>query len=757
VALTPEAEARLKALADRRIAQQKDLYRGRVQRLKDVLTPPLSNAELSVGLGLMAQGVSDIGRYMSTAKRNRNARPDTRTRVLIDLLLDGELFLAVQAPRVPGARREVLVAEGVDVPNLGWDWTVKNLAGRPIPDRSRPGEDWDDEDAWDIFDEQPRRPRPAGGLPRRLIGRAVFPIGLGCMRVVDPAVLHAARDEGVTLFDTADVYTPDEDELGHNERLLAEFARDEDLVVATKCGLGRGGGRWYPNGRPEHLRAAAEASLVNLGVEALDLLQWHRPDSRVPFADSFGELLKLQDEGKVRHLGLCNVSGDEVRQALAMGPVASVQIAAHIASVDAEVLALCAAEGIAVLAHSPLGGHRRPLQDAALMARAELLGVPWQELALAWLLALGPHVIPIPGASRIESVRSSVRAPGLTLDPADLKAIDRPWAPDTRKRIDAAIPPPEPEIVLIAGRPGAGKSSRVQPLLDAGYTRFNRDEFGGSLKDLLPRMERAHGDGDRHFVLDNTYGSRTSRAEVVALAQRLDLPVRVVYVDTPLSESLVNACGRMLDRFDRLLTPEELRRPPEPNLFGPQVPYTFDRGFEPPTANEGFKLERAPFRRRRTGRRRALLLDADGTLRRSTGAAPFPLSPDEVELLPNVQATLRRYHDEGWLLAMVSNQSGVARGTLSLEAARAGLERTAQLLDLPFVIRFCPHAAGAITCWCRKPMPGMGVELLRAMDLDRDACIVVGDQGSDEDFAANLGSPFVEASEFFAGNATAGA
>ncbi len=111
--------------------------------------------------------------------------------------------------------------------------------------------------------------------------------------------------------------------------------------------------------------------------------------------------------------------------------------------------------------------------------------------------------------------------------------------------------------------------------------------------------------------------------------------------------------------------------------------------------------------------------------------------------------TLRRHHEQGFRLALVSNQSGVARGTLTREAALACLERTAELIDLPFVIRFCPHDAGSVRCWCRKPMPGLGVELMRSMELDREACLVVGDQESDADFAGNLGVPFVAADEFF--------
>lgn len=742
MALTPGADARLQKVARRLIAQQKELYRGRIERLKECLSPPLSNAELSAGLGLAHQGVSDVGRYMSTANRNRNARPDTRTRALVDLLLGGELFLAVQAPRVPGARREVLIAESEEVPRLGWDWRVLNLGGRPIPDRSRPDEDWDDEGAWDIFDEKPALTL-SPGLPRRLGDREHFPVALGCMRVDSAAVLHAARDAGITLFDTADVYGP-EDDLGFSERLLADFARAEGLCVATKGGMVRRG-RWFPDGRPEQLRAACEASLRNLGVDCIELYQWHLPDRRVPFEDSFAELLLLKQEGKVRQLGVCNVTSEQLRGVVQH--VVSVQNAAHLLSVDTEVAALCSEHGLALLAHSPLGGHRKPLDDAALQARAELLQVPWQELALAWLLHLGPQVIPLAGATRVESARSAARAASLPLAPADLAAVDRPWATETRARIARAAPPPDPEVVLIMGRPGAGKSSRVQPLVASGYTRLNRDELGGSLKELLPRLEKAHAQGARHFVLDNTYGSRSSRAEVVKLASRLGLPVRCQWLDTSLEESLVNACLRMLRTQGRLLGPGEYGR--EANLFGPQVPYTFDRGFEPPGANEGFKLERLPFRRARTGQRRALLLDADGTVRRSTGPAPFPLVPDEVELLDGVIETLSAHHAEGTVLALVSNQSGVARGVLSAEAALACLERTAELIGLPMTLVFCPHGAGAVSCWCRKPLPGLGVQLIEQLDLDRSACTVVGDQASDADFARNLGCSFTGADEFF--------
>jgi aryl-alcohol dehydrogenase-like predicted oxidoreductase len=279
---------------------------------------------------------------------------------------------------------------------------------------------------------------------RRLGGLQVSAIGLGEMPMSlagrpDEAqsirTIHAALDAGVTLIDTADAYCIDETEVGHGERLvakaLAAWPGDRDrVVVATKGGHTREGGEWNLDGRPEHLRQACEASLRALGVEAIGLYQFHRPDPKVPFAESVGTMAELKDAGKVRLVGLSNVSVDQIRQARQLVQVASVQneFSPRFRRSEGE-LAFCAAEGIAFLPWSPLGGIGRGRElggrHRAFGEVAEAHGVSAQQVALAWQLAKAPAVIPIPGSSRPETITDSAAAAGLRLSDDELARLDR--------------------------------------------------------------------------------------------------------------------------------------------------------------------------------------------------------------------------------------------------------------------------------------------------------------------------------------------
>ena len=279
---------------------------------------------------------------------------------------------------------------------------------------------------------------------RRLGGLQVSAIGLGEMPMSlagrpDEAqsvrTIHAALDAGVTLIDTADAYCIDESEVGHGERLVARaltaWPGDRDRVlVATKGGHTREGGEWYLDGRPEHLRQACEASLRALGVEAIGLYQFHRPDPKVPFAESVGAMAELKAAGKVRLVGLSNVSVDQIRQARELVEVASVQneFSPRFRRSEGE-LAWCAANRIAFLPWSPLGGIGRGRdlggRHKAFAEVAAAHGVSAQQVALAWELAKAPAVIPIPGASRPETISDSAAAASLRLSADELASLDR--------------------------------------------------------------------------------------------------------------------------------------------------------------------------------------------------------------------------------------------------------------------------------------------------------------------------------------------
>jgi len=279
--------------------------------------------------------------------------------------------------------------------------------------------------------------------PRRIDGTEIFPIGLGAMPMSvegrpdeERAIrtIHAALDAGVNLIDTADAYCMGEDDFGHNERLIAKAlggsARRDGVVVATKGGHIRPGGAWELDGPPEYLRSACEASLRALGTDRIDLYQLHRPDPTVPYAESVGALRELQDEGKVRWIGLSNATVDQLEEARGICDVAAVQNQLSLgyrSPVDKGEVAACEAAGIAFLAWSPLGG----IEDAAEAAgrvgvvreTAERHDASPQQVALAWLLSLSDTTIPIPGSSRPETIRASVAAAGLELSREELDAI----------------------------------------------------------------------------------------------------------------------------------------------------------------------------------------------------------------------------------------------------------------------------------------------------------------------------------------------
>jgi len=242
--------------------------------------------------------------------------------------------------------------------------------------------------------------------------------------------IDAALDAGIRLIDTADTYALDDSEIGHNELLIARAleGRRDRALIATKGGKTRIGREWGIDGRPDHLRAACEGSLKHLHTDRIDLYQLHAPDPDIPFAESIGALKELQDAGKIRAVGLSNVTSSQLEDALRIVDVASVQnqlSPAHPWALADDALRATASRGIAFLAYSPLGGIGKgaTLRLRAIQDAADRHHVSVQRIALAWLLALSPNVIPIPGASRPESIADSARATELTLTREEVAAI----------------------------------------------------------------------------------------------------------------------------------------------------------------------------------------------------------------------------------------------------------------------------------------------------------------------------------------------
>ncbi len=265
---------------------------------------------------------------------------------------------------------------------------------------------------------------------------AVNRLGFGAMRITGEGiwgwppdrenalkVLRRATGLGVDLIDTADAYGPDTSEL-----LIAEALHPypKGLVIATKGGLTRPGpGEWVPNCRPEHLKQAVEGSLKRLRLERIDLYQLHTVDPKVPIEESLGALKQMQDAGKIRHIGLSNVDPEEIARARKIVPIVSVQNRYNIEDRKSEnVLVYCEKENLGFLPWFPIGGGSglKPENPVNLAAKAH--GVSVYQVALAWLLARSPVMLPIPGTSSLAHLEDNVAAAKLKLTPEEWKAIE---------------------------------------------------------------------------------------------------------------------------------------------------------------------------------------------------------------------------------------------------------------------------------------------------------------------------------------------
>lgn len=587
-------------------------------------------------------------------------------------------------------------------------------------------------------------------------------------------VIAAALAGGVRLFDTADAYALDATDAGHNERLLARaiaaWAGDRaELTIVTKGGLVRPEGRWVADGRASHLRSACEASLSALGGLGVDLYLLHAPDPRTDFATSVRALARLREDGLVKAIGLSNVNVKLLEEARALAPIASVE--ARVGPFDDRairggVVERALGHGARVLAYSPLGGPagaRRCARDPVLRAVAKDLDATPAEVMLAWLGSLHPGLVPLPGPTRLETVASCLRAARLPLSQAQRDRLDqrfpalaslRPGA--SRTAVTVVGPAPDGgEVVMIMGMPGAGKSTAAKELIDAGYARLNRDERGGRLAGVARALGEALEEGARRVVLDNTYVSRVVREPVIAAASRFGLPVRCVVIAASLEDAQVNACERMIAKHGDLLSPAQMAAlgRSDPGSFPPRVQWGYRRDLEPPDASEGFAaIEVRPFVRApdpaRT--RRALLVEIDGVLWRSRSGARAPASIEDAEIAATRADALRAYADEGWVIAGIAWRPEIEEEGRAVEDVERTFDALRERLGIAMEVALCPHGGGPQACWCRKPLPGLGVRLARRHGIALDRSLHVGRGAADRTFARALGMAYAEHDVFFA-------
>ena len=548
--------------------------------------------------------------------------------------------------------------------------------------------------------------------------------------------IAAASDVGVTIFDTARAYGHGAGDVGHNERLLARALRlcgaQSSARIVTKGGMTRTGGGWIPDGRLSAMLSDCEASLTALDGLPIDLYLIHAPDARTPWRTSVRALARLLDEGVVRRVGLANVNRRQLDEALALAPISAVQIALNpydTSAVRGGLVEHCAATGIAVIAHSPLGGPRRSIglaRHAALADVAEARSATPAEVALAWLLELSPTVVAIPGARRPETARSAARAARLRLDAGDREVLARAFGTSQSVRLARSSPSDDAEVVLVMGIPGSGKTRLAEEYVARGYLRLNRDERGGTLRELARALDVGLASGARRVVLDNTYLTRALRSNVIDVASRHQVPTRCIWLDTPLAQAQVNLVERLLERLGYLPTPEELqvltRR--EPGIVMPTSHMRAFRELETPSTDEGFSaIEQMPFARRpQAGRARVGVFVAAAALRRPGWT------------YPNERCDRSAPH----LVFDWSPNNTVDSLTVCVA------QLTAEVSG-PVESALCPHAAGPPRCWCRPPLPGLLLAFARAYGVDPSRSTLVGSSPAHRTLATTLGAQYVPA------------
>lgn len=275
------------------------------------------------------------------------------------------------------------------------------------------------------------------GLMLKAIGLGAMPLSISGRpdETQAFAVIEAFVADGGNFIDTANVYCLDDDDIGHNERLIQRALDSLDatgrVMVATKGGLRRPGGAWVVDGNPGGLRQSCENSLRALQTDCIGLYQLHAVDPKVDFRRSLEALVALQEEGKIRYIGLSNVSPAQLEQALDFTVIASVQNRCNLfdqQDFHNGLIDFCRARRITYIPYSPVGGHHGHLrlgQEPLLQQLTANYQASPHRIALAWLLHKGRHILPIPGASKVASIRDSLRATELKLSAEDIAAIDR--------------------------------------------------------------------------------------------------------------------------------------------------------------------------------------------------------------------------------------------------------------------------------------------------------------------------------------------
>jgi len=312
------------------------------------------------------------------------------------------------------------------------------------------------------------------------------------------------------------------------------------------------------------------------------------------------------------------------------------------------------------------------------------------------------------------------------------------------------------KVTMICGYPASGKSTVTNQLLASSTPSLvlNRDTEGGSIADLLPKLEsHLKSRVFTNVILDNLFPTVDSRKPFIDLCKKHAVAINCNLMDTSIEDAQFNAVQRAITLLGTFPNPEDIKKAKHPNVFPPTVLFKYKKDFQKPTVAEGFDtVETIPFVRKvdPSFTNKALLLDYDGTLRECVGGnGQYPVQESEIEIKPNRKLILDKFQSEGFRLLGISNQSGVHKGILTFEKASKLFEHTNKLLGVDIEYRFCPHQSAPISCYCRKPMAGAFIHFMMKYKLNPKECIFVGDMTTDKTMATRAGIQYVDQAEFF--------
>ncbi len=308
-------------------------------------------------------------------------------------------------------------------------------------------------------------------------------------------------------------------------------------------------------------------------------------------------------------------------------------------------------------------------------------------------------------------------------------------------------------VIMIMGYPGSGKSTITKKYSDVPeVVVLNRDTEGGTIAGLLPKLEQ-HLKDKTDVVLDNLFPTVEVRKPFIDLCQKYNISIACHLMGTSIEDAQFNVVQRAIGLLGTFPTPEAIKKAKHTNIFPPLVLFKYKKDFQKPTIEEGFsEVKTVPFVRRDNPEftNKALIVDYDGTLRECiNGNDKYPVTKEQVEIKPNRTKILQAYKDKGYLLLGISNQSGIAKGLVSEQTVRELFDYTNRQLGIDIEYRFCPHQSAPISCYCRKPMPGVGVEFILKHKLNAKECYFVGDMTTDKTFAHRCGFQYVDQAEFF--------